>query len=329
MTRCAKFHHLFDEVGDFCGMSPTAISQYKAYREQVSKLTKLGIDEDFIFENFPEGPGRVLSNIKDDDTRTKALNYVAACLKRKEKVTESDLRSTLKAWQESTGKSCTVGKKGGNLGHVSKNFTNVKPPTEEKPDCSPTVLKDRLPEEPAPTTNEKLISANLVIAPVQSPFKTASQVKAGIAGEMFPDPVVKETLTAPTWTPAACPACEHVIIQKVLGNKCKQTGGLCQDVKECPVERRKQMAQEQGFVIAGSGAPSLQGKPITTEHPPLKVIPVQLTKEQAEAAITSVVRGYFTPKSQEQWTQLKKVGGWDTDLEALEGLRDDAAGRME
>lgn len=126
MTRCAKFHHLFDEVGDFCGMSPTAISQYKAYREQVSKLVNLGIEEDFIFENFPEGPGRVLSNIKDDETRIKALNHVASCLKRGEKVTEGDLRGTLKTWQELSGKSCTVGKKGGNLGHVSKNFTNVK-----------------------------------------------------------------------------------------------------------------------------------------------------------------------------------------------------------
>jgi hypothetical protein len=145
---------------------------------------------------------------------------------------------------------------------------------------------------------------------------------------MLPDHIVDASKMVSTWTPAACPACEHVIIQKVLGNKCKQTGGLCCEVKECPIEHRKQMAQEQGFIIAGTGAPSLQGKPITTEHPPLKVIPVQLTKEQAEAAITSVIRGYFTPKSQEQWTQLKKVGGWDTDLEALEGLRDDAAERI-
>ena len=88
------------------------------------------------------------------------------------------------------------------------------------------------------------------------------------------------------------------------------------------------MAQEQGFVIAGTGAPSLQGKPITDERGPLKVIPVQLTKEQAEAAITSVIRGYFTPKSREQWDSLKRVGRWDTDLEALEGLRDDAAERL-
>jgi len=73
---------------------------------------------------------------------------------------------------------------------------------------------------------------------------------------------------------------------------------------------------------------SHRARPITDEHRPLNVIPVQLTKEQAEAAIASVVRGYFTPKSLEQWDSLKRVGRWDTDLEALEGLRDDAAERL-
>jgi hypothetical protein len=120
----------------------------------------LGIEEDFIFENFPEGPGRVLSNIKDDETRVKALNYVAAALKRGEKVTEKDLRGTLKTWQETSGKSCTVGKRGANLGQPRKHFTNVKPATpdnEVKHIESPPVTnadrerKARLnpPEEPA------------------------------------------------------------------------------------------------------------------------------------------------------------------------------------
>jgi len=60
----------------------------------------------------------------------------------------------------------------------------------------------------------------------------------------------------------------------------------------------------------------------------VNVIPVQLTKTEAEAAITSIIRGYFTPKSREQWEQVKRAGKWDTDLEALEGLRDDAAERI-
>lgn len=171
-------------------------------------------------------------------------------------------------------------------------------------------------------------------------FKTASQVKNGIAGEMeFPD--------LKPWTPALCKTgpCPgpnngksyYEPVPKdgkphLKGDVCGRVGIEIKQLDNCPLikdlQKRQAAAQAAGGFTTGNGTPSPQGKPLTNEHPPLKVIPVQLTKEQAEAAITSVVRGYFTPKSQEQWTQLKKVGGWDTDLEALEGLRDDAAERI-
>ena len=65
------------------------------------------------------------------------------------------------------------------------------------------------------------------------------------------------------------------------------------------------------------------------ERPPYKVIPVQLTKEQAEAAITSVVRGYLTKAQQGIWESIRKSGELgDTDLEIFEGLIDDAGGRV-
>jgi hypothetical protein len=37
----------------------------------------------------------------------------------------------------------------------------------------------------------------------------------------------------------ACILCDHVIVQQVLGNKCKLSGALCCNLKECPIEARK------------------------------------------------------------------------------------------
>jgi hypothetical protein len=37
----------------------------------------------------------------------------------------------------------------------------------------------------------------------------------------------------------ACVLCDHVIVQQVLGNKCGQSGSLCCNLKECPIEARK------------------------------------------------------------------------------------------
>jgi hypothetical protein len=37
----------------------------------------------------------------------------------------------------------------------------------------------------------------------------------------------------------ACILCDHVIVQKILGNKCGKSGSLCCNLKECPIEARK------------------------------------------------------------------------------------------
>jgi hypothetical protein len=59
------------------------------------------------------------------------------------------------------------------------------------------------------------------------------------------------------------------------------------------------------------------------------VIPVQLTKEQAEAAITSVVRGYLTKAQQGIWEEIRKTAELgDADLEIFEGLIDGAGERV-
>jgi len=71
-------------------------------------------------------------------------------------------------------------------------------------------------------------------------------------------------------------------------------------------------------MLAQIGTP----KPLV-ERGPVKVIPVQLTKEQAAAKITEIVRGYFTPSAKRAWEDIRKTGEFgDTDLEILEGMRD-------
>jgi hypothetical protein len=39
--------------------------------------------------------------------------------------------------------------------------------------------------------------------------------------------------------PHSCILCDHVIVQKILGNKCGKSGSLCCNLKECPIEARK------------------------------------------------------------------------------------------
>jgi hypothetical protein len=53
-------------------------------------------------------------------------------------------------------------------------------------------------------------------------------------------PVVKKSLTTePAFDHKACILCDHVIVQKILGNKCGKSGSLCCNLKECPIEARK------------------------------------------------------------------------------------------
>lgn len=63
---------------------------------------------------------------------------------------------------------------------------------------------------------------------------------------------------------------------------------------------------------------------------PYNIRPVQLTKEQAQAALSSVIRGYFTDKDRQGWERLRKTGELgDTDLEILYSLKDNALEQIE
>lgn len=138
MTRCPEFYDKYEKDGNFCGLSPSAITQIKAYNEMRETIGKHIPDRAFIVENFPEYAARAIANCaKDNETKTKALNYVVSCLKRGEKVTHNDLEKTIKGWLKPG--SCAVEKHPDNAGHVSKKFTYVNSPTEQKPDPAPAL----------------------------------------------------------------------------------------------------------------------------------------------------------------------------------------------
>jgi hypothetical protein len=127
MTRCPEFYTKLLKDGNFCGLSDGAISQIKGYLETVDKIASRGISKDQIMERFPEGAARPLLSLKDDETRTKALNYVVGRLKDGEKITAGDLKSSIKTWLGSD--KCNVGNVGKKLG----NPANVNSHSEWKP----------------------------------------------------------------------------------------------------------------------------------------------------------------------------------------------------
>jgi hypothetical protein len=176
-----------DENWNFCGMSKTSIAYYKHYRETVNKLTARGFGEDFVYEHFTEGPDRVIASVKDDETRVRLLEYVAHCLERKEKVTEGDLRGTIKAWHESETGKCQVtpdtSTRSEKLTNVNKKAQSVpespKEPQDEKPKEPLKIEPDGKPEQhvnPGPA-----VMVNPVFTPDtlrQSPFRNGNEIKA-------------------------------------------------------------------------------------------------------------------------------------------------------
>lgn len=284
MSRCAKFHHLYDEVGNFCGMSRQSISYYKAYREIVRKLVGQGLDEDFVFENFAEGPGRIISSLKDDETRTKALNYVSGRLHEKEKITESDLKASIKVWQ---GKdTCTT-----DHSTRSEMSTNVDNAVQIEPEIPAAPIAQTLKERYGNTVSD--------IPPKSAEGPPKPKPVPCLSGEV----------------------CKHEK-KTELGRKCDMINQFLNQLPggKCPFDLKEEKARKDlEFVTA---AQMIKG-------PPLKVIPVQLTKQEAEDRINAVVRGYFTPKDKNLVDMLLGTGELgETYLDLFQALILEAAGRM-
>jgi hypothetical protein len=137
-------------------MDPSEISRVKAYLEFVGKIEKTGLERDFIFQHFTVGSARPLISLNDDETRTKALNYVVSCLKRGERVTRGELQSTITDWLEKEGGSCSTSDPPTRSEKLenSKIRGQTKPGIEkerqiEKPDFEPDPAPEKDPLLPA------------------------------------------------------------------------------------------------------------------------------------------------------------------------------------
>ncbi len=254
MSRCVSFWHKFEQEGNFCGMDPTEISRVKAYLEFVGKLNVRGFDKDFIYEKFTAGAARPLIALKDDETRTEALNYVGNCLDRKEKITEGDLKSHIRSLLQKAGKSCSMNAR-------SEKLTNVKipaqpvPQIEKEPQSEKPIqsLADRVraDEMRASEANQQHVNPGAIctVNPIvvddskrQSAFRTGSQVRAGIAGEMYPQQ--QEPADPPAWTPEVCKSGKCPNGDSYYSPKrgeCALCGDPIDKITLCPLlERRKQ-----------------------------------------------------------------------------------------
>lgn len=268
MSRCVSFWHKFEQEGNFCGMDPTEISRVKAYLEFVGKLNARGFDKDFIYEKFTAGAARPLIALKDDETRTEALNYVGNCLDRKEKITEGDLKNHIKSLLQKAGKSCSMNARSEKL-EISKIPVQHAPEIEKEPQSEKPIqsLADRVrsDEMKAAEANQQHVNPGAIctVNPIviddskrQSPFRTGAQVRAGIAGEMYPSEQQDAEETEPEeWTPAQClKGCpdgrKHLHIG-TLGKKCDVSGSFITDMHGCAIlERQKRAAPPQGRAMA-------------------------------------------------------------------------------
>jgi len=272
-----------DENWNFCGMSKVSISYYKHYRETVKKLTAQGLDEDFIFEHFNEGPDRIIGNIKDDETRTKLLDYVAACLHRGETVTEGDLRSTLKTWG-GNGDGCSLNAR-------SEKLTNVN----NKPQPAPQLPKEaqiQKPVEPPKSLGEQVRKQQQVI---QDPaFTPASKLPESSPGPApIPDPT-------PCKSGKACPdGAAHLKQDKIRGLICELANMPVADLGYCHVierQKRELMATPE-FQVASSLTNLEAARPIRN-YGTIKVV-------KSRVPVT-IQPDDFSPK---QWEFLDKLQG--------------------
>jgi hypothetical protein len=293
-------------------MDPTEISRVKAYLEYVGKLEKVGIDRDFIFQNFTVGAARPLISTKDEETRTKALNYVAACLKRNEKVTAGDLQSSITVWLKDAGKTCGLRTRSEKL-EISKFPAQTEPETEKEAQTEkpiPMSLAEQTRQNKAATEPPVPIPPAPCAARLKEKYNGDGQEHTAPAPKPITDPV-PAPCRVEGWG-GKCPDLENHIdkTNTILGTRCNLVGvpinQLIED--ECPIARAarlKGMPVEE-FVKASLLARVDNAKVIKSELPH-RVVPNRVDDAQAEQWLTAIVRGLFTKSEQERWERLRKL----------------------
>jgi hypothetical protein len=273
--------------------------------EIVEALVKQKIPEDQIYQNFTVGAATPLITAKDKE-RTDGLNYVTACLKRGEKVTQGDLQSTFKGWKETEPANPRPEKSCKFATPQTVDIPKTKPSLRVEPVPPAPIaqtLKEKyggLPESPSPQTLGALYAQKL--------FKK----------EISTDSIITDTIgqVSPIsdipWNCGVLPCPggqDHIKVDKLRGKCCDLLSLPCNQLekKRCPVLN----GQVPGFTSADEFDPVTGGKFIKRE-------PYKITK----APITIS----FSPsgKQQEFIERVVKSGEFESPIEFLSALVDRA-----
>lgn len=190
--RCNEFWDKWEKEPNFCGLSAQSISEIKGYLELRDKVVKMGIQKTAFYENCPSGACRPVLRLSDDETRTDATNYIIACLKRGEKVTQGDL----KGFVDMRLKKDAVCKVPSKHEDERTQMRRVEKPQQpmEKPILS--LGQQARAQETRPAEPEQHVHPGAIctVNPIvindsyrESPFRTAAQIKAGISEVPIPE----------------------------------------------------------------------------------------------------------------------------------------------
>jgi hypothetical protein len=309
MTRCTDFWKKWRKEPNFCGLSQNTVDEIEDYLSTVDKICTLGIKEDTVFENFPEGAARPLLRMDEGDPRTNVLNFVIKNLKQGEKLTSKIIQTTIKSFLPDE----VVGQGSRKIPQMRKPKAPL--PVEKK---EPVQLHPGL----KPTSPSQPAAGSILVTDLPLHPSLAEQMKEKFKPDIIPAPKLAPCNIA---YGQPCPDEGNHIDKsnKIKGPCCDIIGVPLNQLpgNECPLERQERLKGTKPEVFTTAAK--------IIKPAPLRVVPVQLSKQEAEDRIASVVRGYFTPKDQEVVEKLLGTGELgDTYLGLFQALIWEADERM-
>ena len=316
MTYCIDFFRKFKKEGNFCGLDKGQVSRLNAYMDIVELLMKQNIPEEQVYKNFTVNAATPLIASKGD-AHTEGLNYVTAQLKKGKTVTNGDVQTTLKSCSTTTPHPAPRPKE-------SCKFTTS--PTEHKPSLPVEKPKDNgsfhppkgsipvttLP--PQPSLGDRVRQQEITEAgksqqaAAAPPVTQSDQERKQKFNPAPPKP-------APCLSGKPCPdpsGKSHVLVQKVLGNKCTVSGALCKDMPECPLERVIRLKGTAPDPIVPASQLQHDGLGNTFVKPaPLTIKKTTLTDTERDQMVDALLeRTRFTPNDLEIIGDLLKMKKW-------------------
>jgi len=320
MTYCIDFFRKFKKEGNFCGLDKSQVSRLTSYLEIVELLMKQNIPEEQVYKNFSVRAATPLIESKGD-AHTEGLNYVTAQLKEGKRVQTGDLQTTLKSCTCATSKPVTVPK----MEEKPKQERNEKPPMGQ---AKPSLPVEK-PKDPGSFHPPKgsIPQTDLPPQPSLTEQERKREMERAAASQQAAPPVMQSDLErkqkfnpappkpAPCLSGKPCPdpsGKSHLIIQKVIGNKCTVSGALCKDMPECPLDRVIRLKGTAPDPIVPASRLQHDGLGNTFVKPaPLTIKKTPLTDTERDQMVDALLeRTRFTPNDLEIIEDLLKMKKW-------------------